>query len=54
MIYLFIAVVLLIVAAIAWSIEMQERDEELKGKLTKSDLRELMRGDFFQTKPNKN
>lgn len=28
-------------------IEMEEREDEKKGKLTKSDLRELIRGDFF-------
>ena len=29
-------------------IEIEEREDEKKGKLTKSDLRELVRGDFFR------
>lgn len=53
MIYIFAVIVLSIVALIVWSVEIEERDEELKGKLTKSDLRELMRGDFFQSKNTK-
>jgi hypothetical protein len=43
MIYILAVFVALIVAAIIWSIEIEEREEELKGQLTKSDLRELMR-----------
>jgi hypothetical protein len=43
MIYILAVLVALIVAAIIWSIEREEREEELKGQLTKSDLRELMR-----------
>jgi len=43
MIYILIVVVVLTAAAIIWSIEMEEREQELKGQLTKSDLRELMR-----------
>jgi hypothetical protein len=31
------------VAAIIYILEIQEKEEELKGQLTKSDLRELMR-----------
>jgi hypothetical protein len=38
------------VAAIIWLIEIQQKEEELKGQLTKSDLRELMR--FFNDKKN--
>jgi hypothetical protein len=43
MIYILAVFVALIVAAIIWLIEIQQKEEELKGQLTKSDLRELMR-----------
>ena len=43
MIYILAVFVALIVAGIIYTLEKQEREEELKGKLTKSDLRELMR-----------
>lgn len=40
-----IALVIIVVACVI--IEIEEREDEKKGKLTKSDLRELVRGDFF-------
>jgi len=43
MIYILAVFVALIVAAIIYILEIQEKEEELKGQLTKSDLRELMR-----------
>lgn len=43
MIYILAVFVALIVAATIWLIEIQQKEEELKGQLTKSDLRELMR-----------
>lgn len=53
MIYILAVLVALIVAAIIWSIEKEERDQELKGKLTKSDLRELMRFHYNHHKNRK-
>ena len=43
MIYILAVFVALTVAAIIYILEIQEKEEELKGQLTKSDLRELMR-----------
>ena len=43
MLYILAVFVALIVAAIIYILEIQEKEEELKGQLTKSDLRELMR-----------
>lgn len=36
-----------ILSIIAYFIEVQDRNDERMGKLTKSDLRELVRGGFF-------
>lgn len=43
MIYILLVCVVLIVAMICWSIEMDERSEELPNQITKKQLRDLFR-----------
>jgi len=38
---------LIYIVIACYLIEIEEREDEKLGKLTKSDLRELVRGDFF-------
>jgi hypothetical protein len=40
-------VTIIYIAIACYLIEIEERADEKLGKLTKSDLRELVRGDFF-------
>lgn len=41
MIYITATVVIIVVTFICWLIDREERDEELKGQLTKKDLRDI-------------
>lgn len=42
MIYILVTIVALSVGVIIWSLEKEEREEQLKGQLTKKQLREIM------------
>lgn len=48
MIYILLTIVALTVGVIIWSLEKEEREEQLKGQLTKKQLREIMK--YYKTK----
>lgn len=53
MIYILLGCVVLIVGMICWSIERDERSEELPNQITKKQLRDLFRYHYEQHKKRK-